>query len=139
MSPARFSRQRRIRFSQCDPGGIVYFVHFFDMISGTVEDWFTEALGFPYHDVHVGSRVGFPIVNTQCEFAKPCHFGDLLDIELAVARLGASSIEFAVAGSVAGEAKFRGRHKVAMMSLDTLKAVRIPDEMRGKMALFVAQ
>jgi 4-hydroxybenzoyl-CoA thioesterase len=133
----RFSRQRRIRFSQCDPGGIVYFVHFFDMVSGTVEDWFTEALGLPYHDVHVGGRVGFPIVNTQCEFAKPCHFGDLLDIELAVARLGASSIEFSVAGAVAGEAKFRGRHKVAMMSLDTLKAVRIPDEMREKMAPFV--
>jgi len=139
VTPARFRRQRRIRFAQCDPGGIVYFVHFFDMISGTVEDWFTEALGVPYHDLHAAGRVGFPIVNTQCEFAQPCRFGDLLDIELAVARLGASSIEFAVAGSVAGEAKFGGRHKVAMMSLDTLKAVRIPDEMREKMAPFVVR
>lgn len=134
----KFSRQRLIRFAHCDPAGIVYFVHFFDMISGTVEDWFAEVLGTSYQALHVEGRVGFPIVNTQCEFARPCHFGDTLAIELAIARLGASSIEFAVTGSVDGEEKFRGRHKVAMISLDTYKAIPIPADMRAKMTPYLA-
>jgi len=133
----KFSRERLIRFAHCDPAGIVYFVHFFDMISQTVEDWFAEVLGTSYQALHVENRIGFPIVNTQCEFVRPCHFGDTLAIELAIARLGGSSIEFAARGLVKGEEKFRARHKVAMISLDTYKALPIPDDMRRKMMPYV--
>lgn len=133
----KFSRERLIRFAHCDPAGIVYFVHFFDMISGTVEEWFAEVLGTSYQALHVEKRIGFPIVNTQCEFVRPCHFGDTLAIELAIARLGGSSIEFAARGLVKGDEKFRGRHRVAMISLDTYKALPIPDDMRKKMSPYL--
>lgn len=133
----RFTTERKIRFSHCDPAGIVYFVNFFDMVSGAVEDWFGEALGWTFNDMHIRRRVGFPIVNTGCEFFKPCHLGDRLVLELAIAKLGRSSIEFVVSGKVAGDEKFRARHKVAMMSLDTLRALPIPDDLREKMQPFV--
>lgn len=129
-----FSTQRLVRFSHCDPAGIVYFVNFFDMIGGLVEDWFREAVGLPFQEMHLQRRFGFPIVNTQCEFSRPCRLGDTLTLELTIARLGRSSIEFAVRGSVEGEEKFRGRHKVAMVSLDTYKATSIPPDMRARMA-----
>jgi 4-hydroxybenzoyl-CoA thioesterase len=131
----RFTTERKIRFSHCDPAGIVYFVNFFDMVSGAVEDWFGEALGWTFDDMHIRRRVGFPIVNTGCEFFKPCRLGDRL--ELAIAKLGRSSIEFEVTGRVAGEEKFRARHKVAMMSLDTQRALPIPMDLREKMQPFV--
>lgn len=133
----RFTTQRLIRFSHCDPAGIVYFVNFFDMIGGAVEDWFREAVGLPFQEMHLARRVGFPIVNTGCEFSRPCHLGDTLVLELAVARLGRSSIEFQVEGRVGEEPKFRARHRVAMVSLDTFKSIPIPDEMRAKMQPYV--
>jgi 4-hydroxybenzoyl-CoA thioesterase len=133
----RFTTERKIRFSHCDPAGIVYFVNFFDMVSGAVEDWFGEALGWTFDDMHIRRRVGFPIVNTGCEFFKPCRLGDRLELELAIAKLGRSSIEFEVTGRVAGEEKFRARHKVAMMSLDTQRALPIPMDLREKMQPFV--
>ena len=34
-----FTRTVRIRFSHCDPAGIVYFPHYFDMFNGLIEDW----------------------------------------------------------------------------------------------------
>jgi 4-hydroxybenzoyl-CoA thioesterase len=129
----RFVTERKIRFSHCDPAGIVYFVNFFDMVSGAVEDWFGEAIGFTFNEMHIRRRVGFPIVNTGCEFFRPCHLGDLLQLELSVARLGRSSIEFEVSGRVAGDEKFRARHKVAMMSLETQRALPIPEDLRAKM------
>jgi 4-hydroxybenzoyl-CoA thioesterase len=133
----RFTTERKIRFSHCDPAGIVYFVNFFDMVSGAVEDWFGEAIGFTFNEMHIQRRVGFPIVNTGCEFFKPCHLGDRLELELAIAKLGRSSIEFVVTGKVAGDEKFRARHKVALISLETLRALPIPDDMRGKMQPYV--
>ena len=134
---APFSTQRLIRFSHCDPAGIVYFVNFFDMIGAAVEDWFREAVGLPLQEMHQKRRVGFPIVNTGCEFSRPCHLGDTLVLELAIARLGRSSIEFRIDGRVGAEAKFRARHKVAMVSLDNFKSAPIPQDMRSKMEPYV--
>jgi len=134
---APFARERLIRFSHCDPAGIVYFVNFFDMVGGVVEDWFREAVGLPFQEMHLERRIGFPIVNTGCEFFRPAHLGDTLRLELAIAKLGHSSIEFVVSGSVAGEEKFRARHKVALVSLDSWRALPIPADMRAKMQPFV--
>ena len=133
-----FSTERLIRFSHCDPAGIVFFVNFFEMISGIVEDWFREAVQLPFQEMHLERRVGFPIVNTGCEFFRPCHLGDTLVLELAIARLGRASIEFDIRGRVGGDEKFRARHKVAMVSLDTFKSMPIPDDMRSKMLAYVA-
>jgi 4-hydroxybenzoyl-CoA thioesterase len=115
----------------------VYFVNFFDMVGGVVEDWFREAVGLPFEEMHLERRIGFPIVNTGCEFSRPARLGDTLVLELAIAKLGRSSIEFVVKGSVGGEDKFRARHKVALVSLDTWRAAPIPDDMRAKMRPYV--
>ena len=128
-----FSTTRKIRFSHCDPAGIVYFVHFFDMISGCVEDWLSHALGLTSNDLMIARRVGFPIVNTSCEFFRPCHLSDELILELSIGSLGRSSILFNIRGRVGEEVKFRARHKVAMMSLDTQRAVALSDDLRAKM------
>jgi 4-hydroxybenzoyl-CoA thioesterase len=134
-----FSRERLIRFSHCDPAGIVYFVNFFDMVGGVVEDWFREAVGLPFQEMHLERRVGFPIVNTGCEFFRPAHLGDTLVLELAIARLGRSSIEFRVRGSVQDNEKFRARHKVALVSLDSFRPLAIPDEMRARMTPYILE
>ena len=137
MSAKLFARERLIRFSHCDPAGIVYFVHFFDMVSAVVEDWFREVVGLPFQEMHLERRVGFPIVDTGCQFMRPCHLGDTLTLELAIERLGRSSIEFRVKGRVGAEEKFVARHKVAMVSLDSFKAVPIPEALRSRMKPYV--
>ena len=134
----RFSRERRIRFSHCDPAGIVYFVHFFDMVSGLVEDWYRDGIGIAHDEMLLKRRIGLPIVRTGCEFFRPAHLNDVLTLELAVAKLGRSSIEFEVRGAVAGEEKFRARHQVAMVSLDNFKAIPIPPDVRARIAPYVA-
>ena len=135
----RFTTERKIRFSHCDPAGIVYFVNFFDMINALVEDWFADAIGVSFEDMHLKKRFGFPIVNTNCEFERPCRLGDRLHLELAIARLGRSSVEFLIRGKVGNEEKFRARHKTAMVSLDTFRPIPIPDEYRVRMAEYVIE
>jgi 4-hydroxybenzoyl-CoA thioesterase len=132
-----FSTTRKIRFAHCDPAGIVYFVHFFDMINACVEDWLSHALGLTSYDLMITRRVGFPIVNTACEFFRPCRLSDQLILELSIGSLGRSSIQFTVSGRVGEERKFKARHKVAMMSLEAQRAVAIPEDLRSKMLDYV--
>jgi 4-hydroxybenzoyl-CoA thioesterase len=40
-----FRRPRLIRFSDCDPAGIVFYPQYFVMLNGLVEDWVNEGLG----------------------------------------------------------------------------------------------
>jgi YbgC/YbaW family acyl-CoA thioester hydrolase len=108
-------------------------VNFFDMIGAAVEDFFREVVRLPFQEMHLQRRVGFPIVNTGCEFRRPCHLGDILVLELCIARLGKSSIEFEVRGRVSEDEKFVAHHKVAMVSLDSFKAMPIPADLRSAM------
>ena len=44
----RFERRVRIRFSHCDPAGIVFFPQYLVMTNVLVEDWFNESLDIDY-------------------------------------------------------------------------------------------
>jgi 4-hydroxybenzoyl-CoA thioesterase len=121
-----------IRFSHCDPAGVLYFPHVFDFVNAAMEDWFAERLGLPFHVLHLEQRRGNPVVRTHCEFVAPCRFGETLSLELEPVIVGRSSIETRISGSVAGARRFRVRHKTAMMSMETLRAIPLPDEVRAK-------
>jgi len=137
-SERSFPTEYLIRFSHCDPGGIVHFPRFFDMINAAVEDWFALALGLPFDRMHMERRYGFPIVHTQCEFLKPCRIGERLVLELSVARIGRASLDLLLAGRIGGEERIRARNVRSMMSLETYRALPIADDLRAGMAPFVA-
>ena len=121
-----------IRFSHCDPAGVLYFPHVFDFVNAAMEDWFAERLGLPFHVLHLEQRRGNPVVRTHCEFVTPCRFGETLALDLEPALVGHSSIETQIAGSVEGAPRFRVRHKTAMMSMQTMRAIALPEEVRAR-------
>ena len=63
----QFCRDRRIRFSDCDPAGIVFYPQYFVMFNGLVEDWFNEGLGVGYRKVVIERRIGRPPVGIPCQ------------------------------------------------------------------------
>lgn len=137
--PRLFLSRHALRFSHCDPAGIVYSPNTFDMINAAVEDWFGEELGLSFAELHINQLLGFPIVETHCEFLKPSRIGEHLTLQLAVTRLGRSSVVLRISGIVAGEERMRARHVIAMISLESLRAVPIPPELRARMAAFAVE
>lgn len=137
--PPTFVSHHLLRFSHCDPAGILYFPNTFDMITATVEDWFAKALHLPFNDLHIRDRLGFPIVDTRCEFIKPSRIGEDLTIGISVARVGRSSITLRVKAIVGGEERMRGRHVIAFVALDTLKSVPMPPDLKARIAEFCVE
>ena len=71
-----FTRTVPIRFSHCDPAGIVYFPHYFDMFNGLIGDWYTEQLGVDYAKLILNDRYGFPFVHIETDFKRPSEWGN---------------------------------------------------------------
>jgi 4-hydroxybenzoyl-CoA thioesterase len=133
-----FSYAQKIRFSHCDPAGVLYFPHVFDFVNDTVEDWFEKGLGMSFNAFHMEHGFGNPVVRTQCEFLRPCRFGEELVFEFAPTHIGRSSMEFRIVGRALGEERMRLRHRTAMISMDTFRPMAIPDTLRTRAAAFLA-
>lgn len=123
-----FARQKRIRFAHCDPAGIVFYPQYFMLFNELVEDWFTEVLKAPWAELHFQRNMGSPMVHVECDFLSPCRLGEMLTLELGVKRLGRSSIELAVRGSVGSQPRVAALLKLVITSFTTGKAIPIPPE-----------
>lgn len=129
------------RFGDCDPAGIVYFPRFFDWFHQAMEAWFGACLDLAYHDL-LKTR-GLPAVHTEADFKAPVRFGDRVDIELRVGRIGGSSIvlNYRVVGHDSGQLHATGATTCVLMgtlpgSEEHLKAVPFPDDLRARLEHF---
>lgn len=132
-----FVREYPILFAHCDPAGIAYFPRLFDILHNAMEDWFTYGLEERFADFLMKKQLGTPTVNTSADFLSPARFGDSLRMELRVVKLGRSAIELLVDGHIGERACMRFKHTVCIFSRETLRAVPIPDDLRGRMTAYL--
>ncbi len=125
-----------VRFSHCDPAGIVFYPQYFIMFNGLVEDWFNQGLGVDYAGYITGHRLGFPIVKLECDFVAPSKIGETITLGLKLGRLGRSSVEIAVDCRHRQEERLRARFVLVAMDLDRQLAQPVPDDLRALMQAF---
>jgi len=127
-----FTRSVPVRFSHCDPAGIVYFPHYFDMFNGLIEDWYGQELGYDYAELIMGNRYGFPFVHIECDFKVPSRINETIDLTLLVERIGRSSLSITIVCHRDGLERLRARMVTAMILLQTGKAVELPQALRDR-------
>jgi 4-hydroxybenzoyl-CoA thioesterase len=134
-----FVRERRIRFSDCDPAGIVFFPQYFVMFNGLVEDWVEDDLGIGYRDLVLGRGVGMPSVRLEADFKAVSHLGDRVTLALAVERIGNSSLALNLrcTGRRGGEdLRMNLRQVIVTTDLERHKAIPIPPDLRAAIERF---
>ena len=128
-----FRRTYKVRFGDSDPAGVMYFPRFLEVFHEVFEDWFDDDLRMPYRWVLEDTRIGFPTVHTECDYRKPFRFGQTMEVELAVVRVGDKSFECRYRGRLAGDPEVRIEATVvtAVVNLDSFQAVPIPAPLRS--------
>jgi len=127
---AALRRERLIRFSDCDPAGIVFYPQYFVMFNGLVEDW-VNAMGVGYQRLIVEQRIGLPTVRVEADFRAVSRFGDSVTLALVVERLGTRSLTLALQCVGAdGELRMQMRQVLVTTSLETHRALEIPAALR---------
>ena len=121
-----FTRTGALRFSHCDPAGIVYFPHYFDMFNGLIEAGITSDFGVDYAKLILNDRYGFPFVHIETDFKRPSRMGEHLDLALLLMKIELFSLSVVIVGHLAGVERLRARLVTAMMSLETQRKVELP-------------
>jgi len=129
---------RTVRFSHCDPAGIIFYPRYFDLIHEAKEDWFSEVLDWPFSHFLGTLRQGFPIVRLEADFRGPSRMGEELAIALSVPVLGTASMHLHYAVTCAGAPRLDARTIVVHIDLDTGKPLPIGDELRQRIERFRA-
>ena len=128
--PRRFTMPEQIRFQHCDPAGIAFFPRLDELLNAAFEDW-CAAVDMPFTDLLLRDRLGFPLVHASIDFRGILRMGDRVLVHHHVREVGRSSIGFDV-GIDAGERDcLRGTHTRVMTSLDSHRAVALPDRLRA--------
>ena len=131
---ARFERVYPIRFSHCDPAGIVFFPQYLVLFNHLVEDWFTEGLGVDYAQMLGARRIGLPIVRLECDFRAISRMGDAVTFGLVTERVGGRSLTLAPTARVADELRVTARQVLVFTDLDTHRAIDLPADVRAALA-----
>lgn len=132
-----FRCQKLIRFSHCDPAGIVFYPRYIELGVEAVEDWFSQGLGISFWALHEEHRLGIPAVHLDVNFITPSRHGDQLDFLLSVAHIGNSSMTLDLIVECEGQRRFREKITVVLVSLDTMRSVPIDEPWRLKFSAYL--
>jgi 4-hydroxybenzoyl-CoA thioesterase len=120
-----------IRFSHCDPAGIVYFARYFDLLNGVVEDWFCQELQIDYHDMIGRRKVGLGYVSANADFARPSYMGDQLNFSVVIHRIGRSSLTLHIHAHRGSEPVLLARLAIVTTSLEIHQSIPLPEDLRA--------
>jgi 4-hydroxybenzoyl-CoA thioesterase len=131
-----FTTRIKVRFGDCDPAGLVYFVNVFHYLHIAMEEFFAARCGIGYERLMADERIGFPTVKVEAEFFTPLVYGDEAEVEVCVSRVGTASatFEYSVRRVSDGMLCARATNVHVAMNLDARRAVPIPDKYRRAFA-----
>ena len=135
----KYEATRRVRFSDCDPAGIVFFPQYLVMLNGFVEQWFDEGLRVPYAELIGVRRTGLPTVRLEVDFTAITRHGDDVTLTVAVEHLGRSSLVLGIELHAGPELRLRVRQVLVCTSLDTHKPQALPDDVRAALGPYVQE
>jgi acyl-CoA thioester hydrolase len=81
--PYEYKTTRRVEFPDTDMAGIVYFANFFKFMESTEHDFFRSE-GLSIHENGAEEMTGWARVHATCDYMRPAHFSDLLEVHLIV-------------------------------------------------------
>ena len=126
-----------VRFDDVDHAGIVYYPRFLHYFHVAFEEFFRARMGAgAYLDLISRRKIGFPAVRAECDYRAPLRFGDMVAVEVAIARLGGKSVRFAYRAlreeGPSGPAALAAEGVVvcAVTDLAHFRAIEVPDDLR---------
>ncbi|MEZ5498645.1 MAG: thioesterase family protein [Steroidobacteraceae bacterium] len=132
-----FQREISVRFGHCDPAGWVFYPRYFEMLANFVEDWLEYGLEASAPGLMHHQGIFTPTVHLSVDFFAPNNYGDRLTFTLWVARIGRSSVELDVEGTLQTSPRMRMRHVLVFIDRETRKSKPIPRQIVKRMRDFL--
>ena len=125
----------KVRFGDVDLAGIVYFPRFLHYCHVGMEDYFSQVLGIDYDRLLLEHRLAFPTVHIDIDFLRPLKYGEEVEIEMEIKKIGNTSVEWRYGIFRMGEpdAIAQSRQVTVCTDLDTFEKIPFPDWLRERL------
>ena len=82
----------RVIFGDTDQMGVVYYANYLRFFeSARAAYW--RGLGKSYKDLEA-AQIALPVIEAHCDYKKPSHYEDLLEVDVEVGELRGASLRF---------------------------------------------
>lgn len=134
-----YKTTRRVEFPDTDMAGIMHFTNFFKFMEST-EHAFFRSLGLNIHVDEPDYMAGWARASVSCDYLRPAHYPDLLEVRLTVVEVGTRRIEYAFEfriideqgdqelGPVIAKGKMTVAHVAKARGDERMRSTRVPEE-----------
>lgn len=95
-----------VRQSQCGRNGLLHMSRYFELTNRVVEDWFADALGTSFADIHLQQRRGVPTVQLDFHLHTPLRAGEQAVLRLTVSSVSQRALKLRIEGRCGTEPRF---------------------------------
>jgi acyl-CoA thioesterase FadM len=128
-----------VRWSDCDPARIAYTGRIPCFALDAIDAWWVDKVGRDWYRLNLDCNVGTPFVHLRMEFRAPVTPRHPLLCEVALTRLGRSSLTFRVVGRQNGAICFEGEFVSVFVVADAFTPIAAPSEIVAKIGGLVAK
>ena len=116
-----------VRYAECDGQGVVFNSHYL-LYADEALTGLLRALGTPY-DTLLARGLDTAVVASELSWVAPARYGDVVEVDAEVERIGRTSFTVAFAIGVAGQPCCRVRTSYVLTDLDR-QPTAVPDDLR---------
>lgn len=124
------SQTRRVRFQDVDAAGTIFFPRVLEYMADAYVE-VLERAGLDVPKILAEKRWAAPLAHAEADFLGPLLYGDVAHVEVAIARLGTTSVTFGhrIRGAD-GAARSVGVTTHVFVDGRSFKPIPIPDALR---------
>ncbi len=133
----KFEVLDRVRWSDCDPFGIIYYGAYIRLFQ-VAEEELLRACGLPYAKLREEMGVWIPRKAVQAEFHSPAQIDEEVAIQVYFSKIGNTSITFQFEVYRASDRVHRASGTLVVVSVDkpTMTPRPVPDALRAILSLY---
>lgn len=134
-----FVVRRTVKWTECDPAGVVYTGKFVDYVTSAHRLFLTALAGKPLRDAVAEWQADFPVKAVSFVFDRALWPDDAFDTAVTVVKIGNSTFEcrFDATAVATGEHCFSAQMTTICIFPTERRAVRVPDALRALLSQHV--
>ena len=124
----------KVCFADIDNAGIVYYPRFMHYFHLAMEEFFSSVMGIDYSAVLHERNISFPTVRVESDFKRRMKYGDQIDMEVKILKIGQSSITWGYRGYLHEDEKVivvEGNNVTVCVRTNTFEKIDVPPWLRN--------
>ena len=134
----KFEVLERVRWSDCDPFGIIYYGAYVRLFQVAEEELF-RACGLPFAILRKGKDVWIPRKAFHAEFHSPAELDEEVAVQVWFARIGTTSVTMQFEVYRASDRAHRATGSLTVVSVDkpTMRTRPLPEDVKLALSAYL--